>query len=72
MKISLPLAVAALALMGSAALAADPIPPTHCQPGTVADAPERCSVPGYHWVKTIYYFGEHADARDAWVLLPVK
>jgi hypothetical protein len=72
MKISLPLAVAALALTGSVALAADPIPPTNCQPGTVADAPERCSVPGYHWVKTVYYFGEHADAREAWVLLPVK
>jgi hypothetical protein len=72
MRMILPLAAAALALSGSAALAADPIPPTMCQPGAVADAPERCSLPGYHWVKTLYYFGEHADTREAWVLLPVK
>ena len=65
-------AVAALALTGSTALAADPVPTPKCQPGTVSDAPERCTLPGYHWVKTIYYFGEHADARDAWVLLPEK
>lgn len=61
---------AAAALTGSAALAANPIPTPKCQPGTVADAPERCSLPSYHWVKTIYYFGDHADAREAYVLLP--
>jgi hypothetical protein len=72
MKMSLSLAVAALALTGSAALAADPIPTERCQPGTVADAPERCTVPGYHWVRTVYYFGDHADAREAYVLLPEK
>jgi len=72
MKMSLPLAVAALALTGAAALAADAIPAEKCQPGTVADAPERCTVPGYHWVRTIYYFGDHADAREAYVLLPEK
>jgi hypothetical protein len=72
MRMSLPLAVAALALTGSVALAADPIPAPNCQPGTVADSPERCSLPGYHWVKTMYYFGEHADSREGWVLLPVR
>ena len=72
MKMSLPLAIAALALTGSAALAADPIPTPKCVPGSVADAPERCKLPGYHWVKTMYYFGEHADAREAYVLLPEK
>ena len=72
MKINLPIAVAALALTGSAALAADPIPTPKCVPGSVADAPERCKLPGYHWVKTMYYFGEHADAREAYVLLPEK
>ena len=72
MKMSLPLTVAALALTGSAAFAADPIPTPKCVPGSVADAPERCKLPGYHWVKTMYYFGEHADAREAYVLLPEK
>jgi hypothetical protein len=72
MKISLPLALAALALTGSVALAADPIEQPKCVPGAVADAPERCTLPGYHWVKTTYYYGEHADARDAWMLLPVS
>jgi hypothetical protein len=70
MKISLPLALAALALTGSAALADDPIDQPKCVPGAVADAPERCTLPGFHWVRTTYYFGSHADARDAWVLLP--
>jgi hypothetical protein len=72
MKISPLLAVAALAFTGSAALAADPIPTPKCVPGSVADAPERCTLPGYHWAKTMYYFGEHADAREAYVLLPDK
>jgi hypothetical protein len=72
MRMSLALAAAALMLTGSAALAADPIPAEKCVPGAVADAPERCSLPGYHWVRSVYYFGEHADAREAYVLLPVK
>lgn len=72
MRTSLSLAVAALAFTGSAALAADPIPTEKCMPGAVADAPERCKLPGYHWVKTMYYFGEHSDAREAYVLLPEK
>jgi hypothetical protein len=72
MRMSLPLAAVALILTGSAALATDPIPAEKCKPGAVADAPERCSLPGYHWQKSVYYFGEHADAREAYVLLPDK
>jgi hypothetical protein len=72
MRMILSIAVAALVLTGTGALAFDPLPTANCQPGTVADVPERCSLPGYHWVKTMYYFGEHADAREEWVLLPIK
>jgi hypothetical protein len=70
MKMLLSMA-AVLTLMGSAAFAADPtpIPQDKCIPGVTAELPNGCSLPGFDWIKTIY-FTHDGQMHDAWMLSP--
>jgi hypothetical protein len=70
------LTFATLALVGSAALAADatalaPDVDANCVPGMTAPAPRVCSLPGYHWELTTHYLS-HGEARADWMLLPSR
>jgi hypothetical protein len=71
---ALVLGLAASAVVGGAALAADStarIAPNAagCLPGMTAPVPGVCSMPGYHWVLTTHYLS-HGEARTDWMLLP--
>ena len=68
------LTLAALALIGHAALAADVTAraanvDANCIPGTIAAVPGVCSLPGYHWQLTTHYLS-HGEAQTNWMLLP--
>jgi hypothetical protein len=68
------LTLAALALIGHAALAADVTArarnvDANCIPGTIAAVPGVCSLPGHHWQWTTHYLS-HGEARANWMLLP--
>ena len=70
------LTFATLALVGSAALAADvkalaPEVDANCVPGMTAYAAGVCSLPGYHWELTTHYLS-HGEARADWMLLPSR
>jgi hypothetical protein len=74
MKYGLTIAVAALMGAATAAFAAGPAASgtttVACVPGMAATAPDTCELPGFHWKSTTVYFGNHADARTEWMLLP--
>jgi hypothetical protein len=69
------LTLAALALVGHAALAADSTAritanvDANCLPGMTAAAPGVCSLPGYHWALTTHYLSD-GETRTDWMLLP--
>jgi hypothetical protein len=77
------LTLATVALVGRAALAADPAPTAapstasvNCVPGMTAPTPGVCSLPGFHWEHTTASVGtksyDNSYDKAVWMLLPNK